>query len=119
MRGHMPGKHREFLDEVAKLPSIRTFVDANPAHEELRRAFDDCLKELRLWRGKHIAVVSKYVIRPARLAAAKSEVVVEAEQVNEERSDGLGGMGTEGGDIQGTGGSALIPFLRQTRDETA
>jgi hypothetical protein len=49
------------------------------------------MKTLRTWRSTHIAVVSKYIISPARRAE---------------------------GELLGTAGSALVPFLRQTRDET-
>ena len=73
-------------------------------------AYNNCLDTLRSWRGKHIAVVSKYIVQPAREAERaarvdKIEVTGPAETDKE-------------WELQGTGGSALIPFLRQARDDT-
>lgn len=87
----MPRKHRQFLEEVAKLPTIRSIVEQHPEDTELTQAYNECMKTLRTWRSTHIAVVSKYIISPARRAE---------------------------GELLGTAGSALVPFLRQTRDET-
>jgi indoleamine 2,3-dioxygenase len=111
MRLYMPGKHREFLQLVSKLPSLRTFVEKNQSSSELVLAYENCMKQLRSWRSKHIAIVSKYIVQPARLAkrggqngaCEKREASLEADN---------------GEDLQGTAGSALIPFLRQSRDET-
>ncbi len=113
MRSYMPGKHRKFLDEVASLPSLRSFIENRPFDAELCNAYDDCLRELRLWRGKHIAVVSKYIVQPARAAAR-------GQAANGAVSDDIEGsfQAAQEDQLQGTGGSALIPFLRQARDET-
>lgn len=109
----MPGMHRRFLEEAALLPSIRSFVEKRPSDIELRNTYDECLMELRSWRGKHIAIVSKYIVQPAR-AAAKLQTAngvvagdVEASFQAEDEDQ-----------LRGTGGSSLIPFLRQARDET-
>ena len=106
----MPGLHRDFLDEVSKLPSLREYVDANSSDTELIGAYDDCLRRLRSWRGKYIAVVSKYIVQPAR----------EAERVAKVDKIEVNGPAEtdEEWELQGTGGSALIPFLRQARDDT-
>lgn len=72
-------------------------MTAHSLETELLDTFNVCLDKLRSWRGKHIAVVSKYIVQPARAMATES------------------GGETE---LQGTAGSSLIPFLRQSRDET-
>ena len=90
----MPGKHRKFLEVVSDVPSIESYVQAHPGNNALRCAYDECLKQLQSWRGKHIAVVSKYIVQPARAE------------------------GNADSELQGTGGSALIPFLRLSKDET-
>ncbi len=110
MRAYMPGAHREFLSRVAKPPSLRQFVEEHPANTDLRNAYDDCMQQLRSWRGKHIAVVSKYIVQPAR-EAAKANVVEKIEVDGPEEND-------QEWELQGTGGSALIPFLRQAKEET-
>ncbi|CEJ86523.1 hypothetical protein VHEMI04129 [[Torrubiella] hemipterigena] len=97
MRRYMPEHHRRFLQQVEALPSIRSFVAAHPLEAELLDTFNGCLDKLRSWRGKHMAVVSKYIVQPARAMANES------------------GGETE---LQGTAGSSLISFLRQSRDET-
>lgn len=90
----MPEKHRQFLEHVESLPSIRSFVMQRSFDAGLNDAFNTCLDKLRSWRGKHIAVVSKYIVQPARAEASTCE------------------------DLVGTGGSSLIPFLRQAKEET-
>lgn len=106
----MPGAHRDFLDEVSRLPSLRTFVEARPDDVELVQAFNECLERLKAWRGKHIAIVSKYIVQPARQA----EQVARVDKIE---TDGPVETDKEW-ELQGTGGSALIPFLRQAKDDT-
>lgn len=113
MRVYMPRQHRDFLNLVSKLTPLRAFVDSNNGNQELVSAYDNCMKQLRLWRGKHIAIVSKYIVRPARQAAEKA---MGNQNGNEKPDEQLGDANGE--ELRGTGGSALIPFLRQTRDET-
>jgi tryptophan 2,3-dioxygenase len=68
------------------------------------------MKALRAWRRKHIAVVSKYIVQPARREAERAALPAIS------RSDSPV-EGVEGA-LQGTGGTALIPFLRQAAEET-
>ncbi|CAH0053643.1 unnamed protein product [Clonostachys solani] len=113
MRAYMPRKHREFLEAVSQLPTLRSFVEARLSDTGLCEAFDECTKQLRLWRSTHIAIVSKYVVRPAREAARGSE------NSTAQRTEGADFEAAEGDEqLKGTGGSALIPFLKQSRDET-
>ena len=108
----MPGKHREFLEIVSTLPSIRPYVQQNASNIALHAAYDECIKQLRQWRSSHIAIVSKYIVRPARLSMGvdRDTATDNIEQASLETD--------KGNSLQGTGGSALIPFLRQSRDET-
>lgn len=107
----MPGIHRDFLDEVSRLPSLREFVEAHPEDAELRSVFNECLQQLKSWRGRHIAIVSKYIVQTARQAekAAQVDKVEKSGPVDTDKE----------WELQGTGGSALIPFLRQAKDDTA
>ena len=106
----MPQPHREFLVEVSKLPSLRQYVEANAGDFKLKSAYDGCMQKLRGWRGKHIATVSKYIVQPAR----EEQRAVVAENI-----EVTGASDTDQDwELQGTGGSALIPFLRQSRDDT-
>ncbi|KAH7308008.1 Indoleamine 2,3-dioxygenase [Stachybotrys elegans] len=103
MRRYMPRNHREFLTAVSERASLRSFVDAQDPGSDVCRAFDGAVRQLRVWRSTHIAIVSKYVVRPARQSAGVNS---EAD-FNDAKED-----------IKGTAGSALIPFLKQSRDET-
>lgn len=109
----MPRKHREFLEAVSQLPTLRSFVEARLSDTGLCEAFGECTKQLRLWRSTHIAIVSKYVVRPAREAgrASGSSTAQKPEDADFEATEG-------DEQLKGTGGSALIPFLKQSRDET-
>lgn len=98
------------MNKVSGLPSLRSYVEANLLDDELREAYDDCLKKARAWRGKHIAIVSKYIVQPAREALKAAKVEKLEVDASDEKEDEW--------EIQGTGGAALIPFLRQARDET-
>ena len=111
MRNYMPGPHRDFLAQLSLHPSLRPFITSHPQDSNLQEAYNTSIRHLRAWRGKHIAVVSKYIVSPAReteKVAHVEKLEVRAEGAEEERE----------WELQGTGGSALIPFLRQSRDDT-
>jgi indoleamine 2,3-dioxygenase len=110
MRRYMPGKHREFLAAVSEYPSLRVFAEAHQSDSSLSTAFDESLKQLRKWRATHIAVVSKYIVRPARQGQSSGTAVVSEKPAELEAA--------QGEELQGTGGSALVPFLRQSKEET-
>jgi len=111
MRQYMPGAHRQFLTEIEKLPPLRAYVIANSADVEVINAYNECMKVVRSWRRKHVAVVSKYIVQPARREAAKIAAAAPTT-----RRDSPMGDSEEG--LQGTGGTALIPFLKQAAAET-
>ena len=115
----MPRLHRTWLEEISKAAPLRAFVDANPTNNDLLGAYNNCLDKLRSWRGKHIAIVSKYITGPA-IALQKYQGHgmngAELKQRLGDNTDGLEAAIGEG--LKGTGGTALIPFLRQVRDET-
>ena len=110
MKGYMPGPHRDFLDAVSRIPSLRSFVEARPDDAVLTTAYNHCLARLKSWRAKHIAIVSKYIVQPAREAERAARIEKLETKVPDESDKEW--------ELQGTGGSALIPFLRQARDDT-
>ncbi|CAK1360336.1 Indoleamine 2,3-dioxygenase 1 [Cercospora beticola] len=107
MRDYMPGPHARFLAAMEESASIRNFVIANTGESDLRTAYDACLKELEVFRNKHIQIVSRYIVIPAREAARKA-----SSQSSPLESDG----GRK--ELRGVGGAPLMPFLRGMRDET-
>jgi indoleamine 2,3-dioxygenase len=98
MRRYMTKKHRDFLELVDKLPSIRDLVGEKRDDDELQHAFERVLEALRRFRTKHVAVVTRYVVQPGNAAARTAGKVVVQEK--------------------GTAGTLPIPFLKTYRDET-
>ena len=108
MREYMPGSHRQFLEHVDTVANIREFV-ASRRNAALSCAYDGCLAMLRALRDKHIQMVSRYII-------VKSK---EARSTSPPKSSHRAKTSTpQKPPLRGTGGTALIPFLKQARDET-
>jgi indoleamine 2,3-dioxygenase len=130
MRRYMPGPHRRFLEHVSSVANIREYVSANRDNRALSTAFDACLAMLRAFRDKHIQMVSRYIILKSResrsqsrslspQAAAASRGKINL-AISSRHQASPGGDSRAGGSrkLRGTGGTALIPFLKQARDET-
>lgn len=100
MRNYMPEKHREFLQMLEEYSITREFVKSHESNVKLVEAYDGCIKELRDFRSKHIQVVMRYISLQSR-----------------KQNTGVG-LAQSKGDV-GTGGTELMPFLKQTRDEVA
>ncbi len=129
MRNYMPGPHRRFLEHVASVANIRDFVRGRQYDRALCIAYDACLAMLRAFRDKHIQMVSRYIIvksREARPALPPSRSAgpgatappTRLNIASQPRAGGGGANGKAGSKLRGTGGTALIPFLKQARDET-
>lgn len=109
MREYMPGPHRAYLGEMEKMSSIGAFVKSEPGSRDLVEAYNNVLSKLAKWRSKHIGVVTTHIVGQARKEAKEK---VAAEEVR----DGLSVK--DESELQGTGGTALIPFLKGARHET-
>lgn len=122
MRKYMPGPHRRFLEDVTLVANIRDYVEAHTNNKELTLAYDSCLAMLRAFRDKHINIVSRYIIIKSResrsLSRSKSPVEtrrkLDIATSSRTVKDDISGKKM----LKGTGGTALIPFLKQARDET-
>ncbi|KAL1867829.1 hypothetical protein VTK73DRAFT_3971 [Phialemonium thermophilum] len=130
VRSYMPGPHRRFLERVARLGSIRDFAAAEPGdlsatavglHEELRRAFREATETLATFRNKHLQIVTRYIVIPSRMArgpnGGPTKVNLANVKTNPKKQNGSCGRDS-GTELTGTGGTALLPFLKQSRDET-
>ena len=117
MRAYMPGPHRRFLEHVDSIANIRAFVEARRTDPALRLAYDACLSMLRSLRDKHIQIVSRYIIVQAQARGARR-----ASQSSGSTQPPAMNLATaappDSKKLRGTGGTALIPFLKQARDET-
>lgn len=136
MRSYMPGPHRRFLEHLTTVSNIKDYVEAHAAEDPaLAHAYDTTLHALRTFRDKHIQIVSRYIIIPAR-EKHKSTLVTTSRPTTAKPTDpsalkktsntsasiasnkGLAGVDASKKGFRGTGGTALIPFLKQARDET-
>lgn len=135
MRQYMPGPHRKFLEAVENVANIREYVESHRSNTQLRIAYDACLAMLRALRDKHIQMVSRYIIVKSRESRSMSHSRHQDPSAMPAPTRGAGvasvkydhsggkkseksGSGSGGKRLRGTGGTALIPFLRQARDET-
>ncbi|KAM3443088.1 hypothetical protein MY4824_000793 [Beauveria thailandica] len=113
VREYMPGPHRRFLVQIARMGSIRELAMVAPqtdAQQRLRDAYADATAALTAFRQKHISIVTRYIILPSKKPwQGKRGKQNLASSSSTSKSDDQ---------LTGTGGTALVPFLRKARDET-
>lgn len=110
MRQYMPREHRDFLSAIDRESCIRDFVMQNQANSELVLSYDACLAMLKLFRDKHIQLVTRYVVLQAKQVPKMGSLLT--------LRSGLAKKKRAGAEEKGTGGTSLLPFLKQCRDET-
>ncbi|KAL4990052.1 Indoleamine 2,3-dioxygenase [Aspergillus falconensis] len=113
MRSYMPGPHRKFLEHMGAVANIREYVEDRRSNKPLCLAYDACLSMLQSMRTKHIQMVSRYIITPSQKAREKPS---RPSSLN--LATARHGEKPDGSKLRGTGGTALIPFLKQARNET-
>ncbi|KAL2109356.1 hypothetical protein VUR80DRAFT_2552 [Thermomyces stellatus] len=130
MREYMPRDHARFLADVSAVANIRPFVESRKDDSELCLAFDACLAMLSSFRDKHISIATRYIVMKAREARARSRSRspeatrqrVNLATASTKNQQGRGSrdepQGDKGKKLTGTGGTSLLPFLKQARDET-
>ncbi|KAK3380553.1 Indoleamine 2,3-dioxygenase [Lasiosphaeria ovina] len=165
VRAYMPDPHRRFLDHVSRIRpgGIRQAIadlraaaagkaenyspgGANPIAPgeltQLQEAFQAATRAMAALRNKHLQIVARYIIVPARqppppavcpmgsaggnvstgvvnLATASWRKTAAAAAAAAEAKDGkLYSAELDLLKLTGTGGTALLPFLKQARDET-
>ncbi|KAI9026228.1 Indoleamine 2,3-dioxygenase [Hyaloraphidium curvatum] len=98
MRNYSPLNARRFLRDLAVGSApVREFAAAQP---ELRERMDGLLALLARFRERHLGLVMTYVLLQAKKDARDR------------------GEPEDGDEAKGTGGSALLPFLKQAKQET-
>ncbi|KAI1500308.1 indoleamine 2,3-dioxygenase [Biscogniauxia marginata] len=118
MRRYMPGPHARFLHDVGAVANIREFVERRRATDRnLSIAYDACLAMLRAFRDIHIAIVTRYIVLPSRENRARSRSRSPT-AVRKQLNLATASRHEKHKKVKGTGGTALIPFLKQARDET-
>ncbi|XP_035497015.1 indoleamine 2,3-dioxygenase 1 [Scophthalmus maximus] len=110
MRNYMPPAHKQLIQDISLQPSLRGFVQQQ-ASERLNQAFHLCVTRILSLRSYHINVVSRFITVPAARARQlrkqgldlEGEMISRAPTALEER---------------GTGGSGIMTFLKDVRDQT-
>ncbi|KAI8824514.1 Indoleamine 2,3-dioxygenase [Fimicolochytrium jonesii] len=118
MRKYMPGPHREFISALERAPSLRTFVyelvntpGNDPVQaDEIGRLYNRCVENMRSFRDRHMQIVAAYIVLQAKKKKDVGQIDKRAAQASRVR---------ESLQAQGTGGTDLIPFLKQSRNETS
>lgn len=119
MRSYMPGTHRRFLEHVSNVANIREYVESHRSNRALSIAYDACLAMLRSLRDKHIQMVSRYIIVKSRESRSHSRSISPQQAPQRTNLASASSQNRPGNKkLRGTGGTALIPFLKQARDET-
>lgn len=113
VREYMPGPHARFLVHIARMGSIRELAMLPPKTDEqhrLRAAYTAATDSLTDFRNKHIRIVTRYIVLPSKkrwTGGARINLASSSSFQEEEAK------------LTGTGGTALIPFLKQSRDDTS
>ncbi|KAI0883783.1 indoleamine 2,3-dioxygenase [Annulohypoxylon maeteangense] len=113
VRSYMPGLHSAFLEHISSMKSLKDFANEPGDSDEQRQlwlSFQGATKALGDFRNKHMQLVARYIIVPSRKQNQST-------QLNLAVASSRPGRQSES-ELTGTGGTALIPFLKQTRDET-
>jgi indoleamine 2,3-dioxygenase len=108
MRNYMPGPHRQFLQHVESISNIREYADTC-SDGYVGQAYNAAIKELSMFRDIHIQIVTRYIITPSKQQVPPSTTGMNL-AIASTNSDTKG--------LHGTGGTQLLPFLKQSRDET-
>ncbi|KFA72108.1 hypothetical protein S40288_02300 [Stachybotrys chartarum IBT 40288] len=114
VREYMPGPHRRFLTHVARLGSLRELAQGDAA---VRDAYTAATAALSHFRDKHIQIVTRYIIVPSRQQQAGARTAKEPATTRRNLASSSSEKKAKA-ELTGTGGTALVPFLRQARDDT-
>uniref|UniRef100_A0A2K5EVU0 Indoleamine 2,3-dioxygenase 2 n=1 Tax=Aotus nancymaae TaxID=37293 RepID=A0A2K5EVU0_AOTNA len=103
MRDYMPPSHKAFVEDIHSAPSLRDYI-LSSGQEYLLTAYNQCLQALAELRSYHITIVTKYIITAAAKGkCGKPNHLPGPPQALEDR---------------GTGGTAVMSFLKSVRDKT-
>ncbi|KAK4154907.1 Indoleamine 2,3-dioxygenase [Chaetomidium leptoderma] len=87
----------------------------------VREAFQTATRALAEFRNMHLQMVARYIIIPSRQANGTRgmNLATASSRLNGSSSTEKGQAAPASpGELTGTGGTALLPFLKQSRDET-
>jgi indoleamine 2,3-dioxygenase len=90
MREALPKEFQEFIRDLSLAPNIKQFCEANKQSQELIFEFNRACQNMKEFRDIHLQMATKYIV----LQRQGNSTAV------------------------GTGGTDLVPFLKQVRQET-
>ena len=93
MRHYMPAKHRDFLEALTWQLSVRQYIKQSK-DRSLIACYSGAVEVLAHFRSEHVILVTRYIVLQKRHSVNASL------------------------DLRGTGGTPLMPFLKQVRDDT-
>lgn len=99
----MRPEHAALLESMAAHNHLRPYATSAATDPAVRRAYEEAVASLILFRDAHIRIVTRYVLAPARRG---------------KNSSGSGNTAESLDDLKGTGGTNLMQFLKQSREET-
>lgn len=112
MRQYMPQSHRQFLEHFGRMANVRQYAQSPLSSVEVREAFDKSVDALTKFRDIHINIVARYIVAPARAHDFHGNTAVR------NLATASSGKASTREDLKGTGGTDLMMFLKQTRNET-
>lgn len=114
MLEYMPASHRAFLRHLSgHAVPVRSLVIAKAeSHPELSAAYDDALLALKVFRDKHMRVVTRFIVQQARRAPSARVLQLLGGDVQREVNE------VDTSTLKGTGGTPLVQFLKAARDNT-
>ncbi|TAQ88660.1 hypothetical protein B7494_g3032 [Chlorociboria aeruginascens] len=116
MRKYMPRPHAQFLEGIEKSANIRQYVLENTADVALNEAFNYAVDELALFRDRHLRLVTRYIVLPSRNPRPSESSKTSGMNIATASDKIAAKSDSSGPGLYGTGGTQLIPFLKQTRD---
>ena len=124
MRHYMPGQHRRFVEHLASVANVRQYVESVGAESRMdagavQDAYDACIAMLRRFRDLHLQIVSRFIIVPANAKKQLASSTTTSSSSSHRPDRGIATIEAKNKkEIRGTGGTFLMPFLKQARDET-
>jgi len=114
MEMYMPRHHRAFLQHLrsANQTHIRSLITSGAGHQQvgvhhaLGAAYDEAVVALKKFRDGHIRIATLYIVNQARKGTNVNVGIAAGQQTVMEQ------------DVRGTGGTSLVPFLKEARDNT-
>ena len=93
MREYMPKKHREFLETLEQLPSVREYV-LHSNNPDLVGKYNSAVEAFSEFRSQHVVLVTRYIVNQRQHSVNTSL------------------------DMTGTGGTPFMKFLKQVKEDT-